>query len=31
MGYNMTLRELLTSDNPQVVRLAKGIKTELTK
>lgn len=31
MGYNKTLKELLENANPQIVRLAKGIKKELTK
>lgn len=31
MGYNKTLGTLLDDDNPQIVRLAKGIKKELTK
>lgn len=31
MGYNKTLREFIASDNPAIVRLAKGIKKEFTK
>ena len=31
MGYNKTLSDLLEDKNPQIVRLAKGIKGELTK
>lgn len=31
MGYNKTLSELLESENPAIVRLAKGIKKEITK
>lgn len=31
MGYNRTLGELLEDENPQIVRLAKGIKSELSK
>lgn len=31
MGYNKTLGELLEDANPQIIRLAKGIKKELTK
>ena len=31
LGYNMMLGELLEHPNPQIVRLAKGIKKELNK
>jgi hypothetical protein len=31
LGYNKTLRDLLNDENPQIVRLAKGIKSELSK
>lgn len=31
MGYNKTLRDLLSSGDPAVLRLAKGIKKEFTK
>lgn len=31
LGYNKSLKTLLNDDNPQIVRLAKGIKKELIK
>ena len=31
LGYNQTLGSLLDSENPKVVRLAKGIKKEINK